>query len=481
MSSTNYETLAMYIDGEWCQGSDGKGEEVINPATEESLGTLPHASTADLDRALAAAAKGFATWKNTSAYDRCKVLVGAANLIRERVDAIAEIMTLEQGKPVAESKLEVLTAADVFAWYGEEGRRAYGRIIPSRLPNTMQMVTREPVGPVAAFTPWNFPAVTPARKMAGALGAGCSCIIKPAEETPGTAIAMMRALEDAGLPAGVLNIVFGEPAKVSEHLIASDTIRKVTFTGSIPVGKHLTRLAADGMKRVTMELGGHAPVIVFDDVDVDKVAKVAAGGKFRNAGQVCVSPTRFFVQDKAYDSFVKTFGDVAKGLKVGNGMDADTQMGPLANARRVDSAESFVQDARAAGANVAVGGERMGNQGFYFQPTVMSDVPDGARIMSEEPFGPLAPIQRFSGFDEVIEKANGLEFGLAAYAFTNSTERANAVSSELQTGLVGVNHMAIAFAETPFGGIKESGYGSEGGVEGLDAYLTHKFVTQLNA
>ncbi len=475
-----YEQLAMYIDGEWCAGSDGAGEDVINPATEESLAHLPHASPTDLDRALAAAERGFAQWRATSAYDRAKVLNRAGALIRERADDIARTLTLEEGKVLAEAKLEVLVAADIFEWYAEEGRRAYGRIIPGRLPGTRQMVIREPVGVVAALTPWNFPAVTPARKIAGALGAGCACIIKPSEETPGTCVAMVRALEEAGIPKGVVNLVFGVPANVSEHLIASPIVRKVTFTGSIPVGKHLTKLAAEGMKRTTMELGGHAPVIVFDDVDVDKVARISVAGKFRNAGQVCVSPTRFFVQEKVYSSFVNQFAECARALKVGNGLEDGIEMGPLANKRRVDAIEGFVTDAVEHGADVRAGGDRIGNQGYYFQPTVLADVPDDARVMHEEPFGPLAPVQPFSDFDEVMEKANGLPFGLAAYAFTGSTERANKVSDALESGLVGVNHFAISFAETPFGGVKESGYGHEGGIEGLDAYLTSKFVTQLN-
>ncbi|MCP5149736.1 MAG: NAD-dependent succinate-semialdehyde dehydrogenase [Ectothiorhodospiraceae bacterium] len=476
-----YEKLEMWIDGEWCQGSDGAGEDVVNPATEEVIGHLPHASSADLDRALDAADRGFKVWRAMSAYDRANIIYKAGALIRERADDIGRTLTLEQGKVLAEGKGEVLVAADIFQWYAEEGRRAYGRIIPSRIPGSRQMVIREPVGPVAAFTPWNFPAVTPARKIAGALGSGCSCIIKASEETPGTTIAMARALADAGLPPGVLNVVFGVPDTISRHLIASPVIRKVTFTGSTPVGKHLTRLAADGMKRTTMELGGHAPVVVFDDVDVDKVAAVAAAGKFRNAGQVCVSPTRFFVHEKVYSAFVQKFTEKAAALQLGNGLDAGSTMGPLANRRRVEAVDGFVTDARDHGARVTTGGERVGNQGYFYAPTVLADVPDSARIMSEEPFGPLAPMQPWSNFDDMIEKANGLPFGLAAYAFTTSTEKATLISDALETGLVGVNHCAISFAETPFGGVKESGYGHEGGIEGLDAYLTSKFVTQLSA
>ncbi|MBF2761281.1 MAG: NAD-dependent succinate-semialdehyde dehydrogenase [Ectothiorhodospiraceae bacterium AqS1] len=476
-----YEELALYIDGEFRQGSEGQGERVLNPATEDELGFLPHASTADLDAALACAEKGFEEWKATSAYERAGILWKAGELMRSRADDIGRTMTQEQGKPLAEAVVEVKVSADIFQWYAEEGRRAYGRIIPSRLPGTRQMVLREPVGVVAAFTPWNFPAVTPARKVAGALGAGCSCILKPSEETPGTALAMARALVDAGLPKGVLNVVFGQPAEVSRHLLASPTVRKVTFTGSIPVGKELTRLAADGMKRTTMELGGHAPVLIFDDVDVAKVVPVIAGGKYRNAGQVCISPTRFFVQEKVYDEFVSKFSEHASGLKMGNGLEEGVTMGPLANRRRLEAVDELVGDAKEKGARLTTGGERAGNQGYFYKPTVLADVPDEARIMREEPFGPVAPVQSWSDIDEVMEKANGLEFGLAAYAFTTRSERAALVSDGLQSGLVGVNHCALSFAETPFGGVKESGYGHEGGIEGLDAYLTSKFVTQMDA
>jgi succinate-semialdehyde dehydrogenase/glutarate-semialdehyde dehydrogenase len=476
-----YETLAMYIDGQWCQGSTGDGEDVVNPATEAVLGRLPHASAADLDKALAAAKKGAEIWRRTNAYERGRILEKASDLVRARADQIATVLTTEQGKVLAEAKMEVLTAADICQWYAEEGRRAYGRIIPGRMPGQRQMVLREPIGPVAAFTPWNFPAVTPMRKMAGALGAGCSIIIKASEETPGTCIAMVRAFVEAGVPAGVLNLVFGVPDKISRHLIASPIIRKISFTGSIPVGKHLAKLAAEGMKKATMELGGHSPVIVFDDVDAIKVAEVAAAGKYRNAGQVCISPTRFYVQEGAYEKFLGRFTEIAKAMKVGNGLEAGTQMGPLANKRRVDSITGFVADAKQHGATVAAGGERIGNQGYFYAPTVLSNVSEGSRIMNEEPFGPAAPILPFKSFDEVIQRANRLEFGLAAYAFTKSAATATAVADALESGMVGVNHLGISLPETPFGGVKESGYGHEGGIEGLDAYLVTKFVTQIGA
>ncbi len=474
-----YETLAMYIDGQWCQGGDGKSEDVLNPATEASLGRLPHASRADLDRALEAARKGFKLWRATNAYDRGRILKKTAEIIRQRQEQISQILTLEEGKVLAEARLEVGTTADIIEWMGEEGRRAYGRIIPGRAPNVRQMAIKEPVGPCAAFTPWNFPGITPARKIAGALGAGCSLIIKASEETPGTCIAIVRAFHDAGLPAGVLNLVFGVPNDISTYLIGSPVIRKISFTGSIPVGKHLAKMAAEGMKKATMELGGHSPVIVFDDVDPVTVADMAAAGKYRNAGQVCIAPTRFFVHESSYKKFTERFAEIANGLKLGNGLEADTKMGPLANERRVQAMEMFVADAKAKGAKISAGGERHGNSGYFFRPTVLTDVPGDARVLNEEPFGPLAPIMPFKTFDEVVECANALPFGLAAYAFTNSTKTATAVADALESGMVGVNHLAISLPETPFGGIKESGYGHEGGIEGLDAYLNTKFVTQL--
>lgn len=473
-----YATLEMLIDGKFTRGSSGKSEPVINPATEQTLAELPHAATSDLEAAVAAAEKGFKAWKAMSAYDRYRILRKGAEILRGRADAIARILTLEQGKILAEAKIEVATSADILDWYAEEGRRAYGRIVPGRMPGVRQMVLKEPVGIVAAFTPWNFPALTPMRKIAGALAAGCSIILKPSEETPGTAVEVARCLQEAGLPEGALNIVFGVPAEVSSHLIAHPKVRKISFTGSTAVGKQLMKLAADGMKRTTMELGGHAPVIVFDDVDVASVAKIAAGGKYRNAGQVCISPTRFFVHETKYKQFVDTFTEVASGLKLGDGLDPSSQMGPMANARRLEAMDMFVADAKAKGAVVKTGGERPANQGFFYKPTVLADVPAEARIMTEEPFGPLAPIVPFKSFDEVVERANGVAYGLAAYAFTSDEKRATAIADALQWGMVGVNSLAVSTPETPFGGIKDSGHGSEGGIEGLEAYLNVKFVSQ---
>ena len=473
-----YTDLALHIGGNW-QGGDGrKGEDVVNPATEKPLARLPHASQSDLDAALAAAEKGFKVWRATSAYDRAKVLRKAASLVRERAEVIARIMTQEQGKVFGESRLEVLTTADIIEWFAEEGRRAYGRIIPGRVKNTRQIVVQEPVGVVAAFTPWNFPTLTPARKIGASLAAGCAIIIKPSEETPGSCVELVRCFVDAGLPPGVLNMVFGVPANVSEYLIASDVVRKISFTGSVPVGKHLAGLAAKGMKRATMELGGHSPVVVFGDADPEKTADTIAAFKYRNAGQVCISPTRFYVQEPVYDRFLERFTAFANAIKLGDGLEQGVTMGPLANARRLDAMEAIVNDSKSRGGKIVTGGKRRGNQGYFFEPTVITGVPDDSKIMTEEPFGPLAPIVTFKSFDEVVERANSLKFGLAAYAFTGSAQTANAIGDALEAGMVAVNNVVISTPETPFGGVKESGYGHEGGIEGLEVYTVRKFISQ---
>jgi succinate-semialdehyde dehydrogenase / glutarate-semialdehyde dehydrogenase len=474
-----YPQLALLIDGEWLPAGSRGSQPVIDPATQQPLGTLPHATTQDLDRALAAAQKGFRTWRAMSAFDRYQIIRKAADLVRQRKDHIARILTQEQGKIAAEAQIEVAVSADIFDWYAEEGRRAYGRIVPGRTAGLRQMVIQEPVGPVAAFTPWNFPALTPARKIGGALAGGCSLIIKPAEETPATCIELARAFQDAGLPAGVLNLVFGVPAQISEYLIKSPIIRKISFTGSVPVGKHLAMLAAQHMKRATMELGGHSPVIVTEDVDPEKTAEIAAKGKFRNAGQICVSPTRFFVHESIAERFAKRFAEVAGALTPGNGLDPKTGMGPLANPRRVEAMEGFVADARDRGGKITTGGTRSGKEGFFFKPTVVTGLDDDARLMREEPFGPVAPIVAFKTLDEAVTRANSLPFGLAAYAFTNSTRTAGILSDALEAGMVGINTFAISTPETPFGGVKDSGYGQEGGIEGLEAYTVKKFVAQM--
>jgi succinate-semialdehyde dehydrogenase/glutarate-semialdehyde dehydrogenase len=473
-----YANLELFIDGQWLNGDGRAGEDVINPATEKPLARLPHASTADLDHALEAAKKGFAVWRATSPYERAKIMRKAADLIRERHDAISKTLVQEQGKAYPEARAEVRTSADIIEWYAEEGRRAYGRIVPGPGKGLRQIVVQEPVGIVAAFTPWNFPTLTPARKIGGALAAGCSLILKASEETPGACVEMVRCFADAGLPAGVLNLVFGVPANISEHLIAKPDVRKISFTGSIPVGKHLAALAAKGMKRATMELGGHSPVVVFADADPEKSADTIAAYKYRNAGQVCISPTRFYVQEPVYRRFLARFTEYAKALKLGDGLEKGVTMGPLANSRRIDTMDKFVNDAKDRGGKIVTGGKRRGNQGYFYEPTVITDLPDDSMLMTQEPFGPLAPVVTFKTFDEVVERANSLPFGLAAYAFTGSAQTANLIGDALQSGMVGVNSINISTPETPFGGVKESGYGSEGGIEGLQAYLNTKFISQ---
>jgi succinate-semialdehyde dehydrogenase / glutarate-semialdehyde dehydrogenase len=474
-----YTSLEHYIDGNWVKASGAKTQEVMNPATSKPIGELSHASRGDLDKALAAADKGFKTWRKMSSYERGKILRKAADLVRARADEIAKVLTQEQGKVFMEAKLEVQSAGDILDWYAAEGPRAYGRIIPARADGVRNMVIMEPIGPVAAFTPWNFPVTQAVRKIAAALAAGCSIIIKCPEETPGSPIGLVKALHDAGVPPGVLNLVYGVPAEISEYLIPHPIIRKVSFTGSVPVGKHLNALAASHMKRATMELGGHAPVLVFDDADVEGAAKLMGAFKYRNAGQVCVSPTRFFVHDKVYDNFVGKFIDIAKKTKVGDGMASDTRMGPLANPRRVNAVEAFVADAQDKGAKVEAGGKRIGNQGNFFEPTVLTDVPENARIMSEEPFGPVAVMLRFKETDDVLDRANKLPYGLASYAFTKDAKVATKVADALESGMVTINHFGIALPETPFGGVKDSGFGHEGGSEGLQVYLQSKFVSHL--
>jgi succinate-semialdehyde dehydrogenase/glutarate-semialdehyde dehydrogenase len=474
-----YSDVKLYINGEWCDGSAGESEPIINPATGQVLARLAHAGSADLDQALHAADKGFKLWRKVSAYDRSKLLRKAGDIVRSRADEIGQLMTLEQGKPFVEAKGETLLAGDIMDWFAEEARRTYGRVIPARQDGVMQIVVKEPVGPVAAFTPWNFPINQAVRKISAALAAGCSVILKGPEETPASCAALVKCYADAGLPAGVLNLVFGVPSEISEYLIPHPVIRKITFTGSTPVGKKLAALAGQHMKRITMELGGHAPAIVFADADVDAAIKQLAGAKYRNAGQVCVSPTRFLVHESVYSRFVEGFVKVAKAVKVGDGMDPATRMGPLANSRRVEAMQMFVDDAVAKGAKLLAGGKRIGTEGYYFEPTVLSEVPAGARIMSEEPFGPVAPIVPFSSFDEVVAEANRLPYGLAAYAYTRSLKTANAIGAAFESGMVTINHMGLALPEVPFGGMKDSGYGSEGGSEAIEAYLNTKFITQL--
>ncbi|TDG28860.1 NAD-dependent succinate-semialdehyde dehydrogenase [Paracraurococcus ruber] len=473
-----YPNVLLHINGEWRPARSGRTLPVINPATEEVIGTLAHAGKDDLDEALEAAAKGFAAWKKVSAFDRAKVMRKAADILRSRADEIAQLMTQEQGKPVAEAKMETLAGADIIDWFAEEARRAYGRVIPARAEGVYQLVVKEPVGPVAAFTPWNFPINQVVRKLSAAVASGCSIIVKAPEDTPASPAELIRCFIDAGLPVGVCNLVYGDPAEISEYLIPHPVIRKVTFTGSTPVGKQLAALAGQHMKRVTMELGGHAPAIVFDDADLDLAAKTLAAAKFRNAGQVCVSPTRFLVQEALYEPFVEKFTAYAKGVKVGNGLEQGTQMGPLVHERRIPWVDGLMADARQKGAEVRTGGERIGNKGFFYQPTVLTNVGRDARMMNEEPFAPVAMIASFRDFDEVVEEANRLPYGLASYAFTRSAKTANAIAAKVESGMMTINHLGLALPEVPFGGIKDSGYGSEGGSEAIEAYLNTKFVSQ---
>lgn len=474
-----YPDVLLCIDGKWTKSADGRSIPVVNPATEERIGSVAHAGRADLDAALEAAARGFAAWRQVSAYERSKIMRRAAELLRERLEQTAQLMTLEQGKPLAQARLETGIGADIIEWMAEEGRRAYGRVVPARAPNIQQLVVKEPVGPVAAFSPWNFPINQAVRKISAALAAGCSIILKAPEETPAAPAALVRCFIDAGVPAGTVNLVFGVPAEISSYLIPHPVIRKISFTGSTAVGKQLAALAGQHMKRVTMELGGHAPVIVYDDADLDAAVTRMSAAKFRNAGQICVAPTRFLVQRKLYDGFVDKFTAAAKAVKVGNGQDASSEMGPLANARRIPALEGMIQDAVQRGAKLTTGGSRIGNRGYFFEPTVLADVPRDARAMNEEPFGPVALIAPFSEHEEAMAEANRLPYGLAAYVFTRSQARTQAAIAGIEAGMVSVNHYGLALPEVPFGGVKESGYGSEGGSEAIEPYLNTKFASVL--
>ncbi|PZO78701.1 MAG: NAD-dependent succinate-semialdehyde dehydrogenase [Mesorhizobium amorphae] len=475
----SYPDVLLHIDGQWRAAEGGRTLPILNPANEQVVGQLAHAERPDLDAALDAAAMGFAVWSATSAFDRYKLMRKAADLLRERTGEIARLMTIEQGKPLAESKVEIVAAADIIDWFAEEGRRAYGRVIPARASGVSQLAIKEPVGPVAAFTPWNFPINQVVRKLSAALATGCSIIVKGPEETPASPAELIRCFVDAGVPAGVVNLVYGVPADISGYLIPHPVIKKISFTGSTPVGKQLAALAGQHMKRATMELGGHAPVIVMPDADIQRAAKMIAASKFRNAGQVCVSPTRFLVDETVYDEFVGTFTEVARGIKVGNGLEDGVAMGPLVSERRVEAVGAIVQDAIAGGAELVTGGKRIGNSGYFFEPTVLGRVPKTVRAMNEEPFGPVALMVPVGGLDEALEEANRLPFGLAAYAFTGSAESAAKMSSGVRAGMLSINHLGLALPEVPFGGINESGYGTEGGADAIEPYLNTKFVTHL--
>ena len=472
-----YPNTELFIAGRW-RGGGLPDLDVINPATSEIAGSVACANKADLDEALAAADGGFRNWRRVGALEKSIVLRRAATLLRERKEAIAHVMTIEQGKPLNEARAEITGAADTMEWFAEESRRSYGRVIPSRHEDVSQLVVKEPVGPVAAFTPWNFPLNQAVRKVSAALAAGCSVILKGPEETPASCAALIGVFADAGLPIGVVNLVFGVPSQISSYLIAHPTIRKISFTGSTTVGKQLASLAGAHMKRVTMELGGHAPAIVFDDADIDSAVRILSGAKFRNAGQVCVAPTRFLVHEAVFDRFVDGLVDTSNRIEVGNGLDGKTTMGPLANGRRAEAMEALTSDAVALGAIVRTGAERIGNRGYFYKPTVLTDVPKEARMMKEEPFGPVAIVNRFLTYEEAICEANRLPYGLAAYAYTASARTMAQAGRDIQSGMVSINHHGLGLPELPFGGIKDSGYGSEGGVEAMEAYLNSKIITQ---
>ena len=477
----SYPNTQLFIDGQWLDAADGRTLAVFNPATGVEIGRVARAGIADLDQALTAAQRGFETWRDMPNIERAKIMRKAAALMRERAAAIAEHLTQEQGKPLVEAKGEALAAADIIEWFADEGLRVYGRIVPSRSHIAMrQMVLKDPVGPVAAFTPWNFPINQVVRKIGAALTAGCSMIVKAAEETPAAPAALIRAFADAGIPAGVVGLVYGDPAEISNYLIPHPVIRKVTFTGSTPVGKQLAALAGKHMKRVTMELGGHAPVIVAEDADVALAAKAAGAAKFRNAGQVCISPTRFLVHESIRGEFAAALTKQALGLKVGDGLSEGTQMGPLANPRRLTAMAEFMKDAVEHGAEVLAGGERIGSAGNFWQPTVLANVPLAAKVFNDEPFGPVAAIRGFNTLDEAIAEANRLPFGLAGYAFTRSLKNTDLLARRVEVGMLWINMPAMPSAEMPFGGIKDSGYGSEGGPEAVEAYLNVRAIAVMN-
>ncbi|MDH3548558.1 MAG: NAD-dependent succinate-semialdehyde dehydrogenase [Gammaproteobacteria bacterium] len=471
---STYPDLHLYINGEWRKTA--RDLPVINPATEEEIGRLPHAEKSDLDDALEAAEAGFRVWSQTPPVERASVLVNAAALMRKRQEEIGTAITQEHGKPITQARLEVIRGCEFFEWDAGEATRTYGRVIPSG-PGVRHVVHHQPIGVVAAFSPWNFPMSQPCRKVAGAIAAGCSVILKASEETPAGALHIARALHDAGLPPGVLNLVFGEPAEISEHLIKQDPVRLVAFTGSTAVGRHLTMLAAQHMTPVLMELGGHAPVIVCEDTDVETAAISGAIRKMRNAGQVCTSPTRFFVHESIFEQYADAFVSRAAETIVGNGFEPNVEMGPLANDRRVAALTELVDDARDQGAEVRTGGSRLGDKGYFFEPTVLVNVPDSARVMQEEPFGPLAMINPVASLDEAIEKANSVPYGLAAYGFTNRADYVDRMIEGIEAGNVSINTLEASLPETPFGGVKHSGYGREGGTEGLHNYMITKNVS----
>jgi len=475
-----YQQYGILIDNEWRPARAGATLTVASPVSEEPIGTIPAGTTEDADIVLASAAKGFAVWRETPAWERAKIMRRAADLMRERIEANARVMSTETGKPLAEARGEWTGTADQFEWYAEEAKRIYGQTIPGRTPEQRMTVLYQPVGICLSLSAWNFPALLPARKVAAALAAGCAIVARPASEAPGSCFLIAEALIDAGLPPGVVTVITGDAALLADHLIAAPAIRKVSLTGSVAVGRKVLMQCAAGIKRASMELGGHAPVIVHRDADPVASAKALAAGKFRNAGQVCISPTRFYVHESLKAPFEESFVESARAIVVGDGLKDGVTMGPMIRGSAVDSALALVEDAVSRGARLLLGGGRPAhlNKGHFLEPTVLADTPDDARIMNEEPFGPLAPIATFTDEDEVLERANALPFGLASYVFSGSAERALRTAERLEAGMVGVNEVLLATAEAPFGGIKESGYGREGGALGIRDYLEPKYIRQ---
>ena len=471
-----YEKLGNFIDGEW-RTANQIGQDVLNPANESVLAFLPHATEKDLEDALESAQKGFKIWRDTPVQKRASILNKTADLIEERANQISHVITLEQGKPLREAKGEILRTIETFRWNAELGIDNLEKRSVLRPNGLRQSVRVEPVGVALGLTPWNFPAFLPARKLAPAVAAGCSMNLKASEETPGTAVSLIRALSDAGVPDGVVNLVFGVPAEISEKLFASTIVRKISFTGSVPVGKQLAGLASYGLKRCTFELGGHSPAIVCEDANLENALSTLTAFKFRNSGQVCIAPSRFFVHRSHYNSFVNGFVDASHSQRLGNGLEEETTMGPMSNYRRIESMSDLVQDAVKCGANLVTGGKRWGNVGFFWEPTVLVDVPDHSKIMQEEPFGPVAPIIPFDSLDEVIEKSNSLQYGLASYVFTQSDNTRELLVNSLESGGIAFNSAAPVPSDLPYGGLKDSGYGYEGGIEGVEAYLHKKLVS----
>ena len=471
-----YEKLGIFIDGEW-RTANQIGQDVLNPANESVLAFLPHATEKDLEDTLESAQKGFKIWRDTPVQKRASILHKTADLIEERANQISHVITLEQGKPLREAKGEILRTIETFRWNAELGIDNLEKRSVLRPNGLRQSVRVEPVGVALGLTPWNFPAFLPARKLAPALAAGCSMILKASEETPGTAVSLIRALSDAGVPDGVVNLVFGVPAEISEKLFASTIVRKISFTGSVPVGKQLAGLASSGLKRCTFELGGHSPAIVCEDANLENALSTLTAFKFRNSGQVCIAPSRFFVHRSHYNSFVNGFVDASHSQCLGNGLEEGTTMGPMSNYRRIESMGNLVQDAVKCGAKLVTGGKRWGNVGFFWEPTVLVDVPDHSKIMQEEPFGPVAPIIPFDSLDEVIEKSNSLQYGLASYVFTQSDNTRELLVNSLESGGIAFNSAAPVPSDLPYGGLKDSGYGYEGGIEGVEAYLHKKLLS----